>query len=60
MATKRLLSLLGSVLVCAPGVAFSDNDIGRGAAGTFVITALLILFVIWPARRLGFGREARD
>jgi hypothetical protein len=26
MATKRLLSLLGSVLVCAPGVAFSDND----------------------------------
>jgi multiple sugar transport system permease protein len=41
-------------------VAFSDNDIGRGAAGTFVITALLILFVIWPARRLGFGREARD
>lgn len=40
-------------------VAFSDNDIGRGAAGTFVITAVLVLFVIIPARKLGFGREER-
>ena len=41
-------------------IAFSDNDIGRGAAGTFVITAMLLLFVIMPARRLGFGREERS
>ena len=26
MAAKRLMSLLGSVMVCVPGVSFADND----------------------------------
>ncbi len=40
-------------------VAFGDADIGRGTAGTVIISVILILFVIVPARRLGFGREER-
>jgi multiple sugar transport system permease protein len=54
----------GSFLVRPPmvylfNVAFTDADLGRGAAGTFIVTAVVVLFVIVPARRLGFGREQR-
>jgi multiple sugar transport system permease protein len=40
-------------------VAFRDNNFGVGAAGTFILTALLILLVVVPARWFRFGSEER-
>lgn len=40
-------------------IAFKAGDYGAGSAGTFLLTGLLLVCVIIPARRLRFGQEER-
>jgi multiple sugar transport system permease protein len=37
-------------------VALSGQDYGRGSAGAFILTALIILFTLVQGRFFGFGR----
>jgi len=39
-------------------VAFADQDYGRGSAGAFILTALIIGVTLVQGRLLGFGRKA--
>ncbi len=44
-------------LVYIYNVALSSQDFGRGAAGGFIITALIVLFTLVQGRLLGFGSK---
>ena len=39
-------------------VAFADQDYGRGSAGAFILTALIISVTLIQGRIFGFGRKA--
>ncbi len=39
-------------------VALGDQDYGRGSAGAFILTALIIIVTLVQGRLLGFGRRA--
>jgi multiple sugar transport system permease protein len=44
-------------LVYLYGVALSQQDYGRGAAGAFILSALILLVTIGQGRFFGFGRR---
>jgi multiple sugar transport system permease protein len=44
-------------LVYLYGVALGQQDYGRGAAGAFILSALILLVTIGQGRILGFGRS---
>ncbi|RME73007.1 MAG: sugar ABC transporter permease [Chloroflexi bacterium] len=44
-------------LVYLYNVAFQDQNYGRGAAGAFIIAAMIVLVTIMQGRVLGFGRR---
>jgi multiple sugar transport system permease protein len=39
-------------------VAFTDQDYGRGSAGAFILTAIVVVVTLAQGRILGFGRSA--
>jgi len=43
-------------LVYLYGIALGQQDYGRGSAGAFILTALILLVTLGQARFLGFGR----
>ena len=38
-------------------VGFNNQDFGRGDAGSFILTAIIVLFTLLQARVFGFGRS---
>ena len=38
-------------------VGFGNQDFGRGDAGSFILTAIIILFTLLQGRLFGFGRS---
>jgi multiple sugar transport system permease protein len=38
-------------------VALGDQNYGRGAAGSFILTAIILLVTLVQARWLGFGKS---
>jgi multiple sugar transport system permease protein len=54
------LSLARPPLVWLYQVAFGGQEYGRGSAGAFVLTALIIAVTLIQGRVLGFGRSSSD
>lgn len=57
-ATQGNRGLARPPLVYLYQVAFQDQDYGRGAAGAFILTAIIIVVTLLQGRILGFGRTA--
>jgi len=57
-ASSGNISLARPPLVYLYQVAISNLDYGRGAAGAFILTVLILLVTFGQARILGFGRRA--
>jgi multiple sugar transport system permease protein len=51
-------SLARTPLVYLYRVAFTDQNYGRGSAGAFILTALIIVVTLIQGRIFGFGRKA--
>ena len=51
-------SLARPPLVYLYQVAFGDQDYGRGAAGAFILTAIIVVVTLLQGRFFGFGRSA--
>lgn len=47
-------------LVYLYSVAFTEQNYGRGSAGAFLLTAVIILFTVFQARIFGFGESTLD
>jgi multiple sugar transport system permease protein len=47
-------------LVYLYSVAFADQNYGRGNAGAFILTALIVLFTVVQGRLFGFGKSERN
>ncbi|GCE29577.1 sugar ABC transporter permease [Dictyobacter alpinus] len=49
------LNLAKSPLIYLFKVAFSDQDYGKGAAGAFILAAIIVIFTVVQTRFYGFG-----
>ncbi|MGB7341554.1 MAG: sugar ABC transporter permease [Phototrophicaceae bacterium] len=47
-------------LVYLYSIAFSDQNYGRGSAGAFIVTLIIVLVTLFQARIFGFGGEDTD
>lgn len=52
-------SLARTPLMYLYQVSFSQQDFGRGDAGSFILTAVIVLFTLVQGRLFGFGRSDR-
>ncbi|MDQ3781054.1 MAG: sugar ABC transporter permease, partial [Chloroflexota bacterium] len=57
-ATQGNRGLARPPLVYLYQVAFQEQNYGRGAAGAFILTAIIIIVTLLQGRILGFGRSA--
>ena len=57
-ATQGNRGLTRPPLVYLYQVAFQEQNYGRGAAGAFILTAIIIIVTLLQGRILGFGRSA--
>ena len=57
-ATQGNRSLARPPLIYLYQVAFQDQDYGRGAAGAFILTAIIVGVTIAQGRIFGFGRSS--
>ena len=57
-ATQGNRGLARPPLVYLYQVAFQDADYGRGSAGAFILTAIIITVTVVQGRLFGFGRSA--
>jgi multiple sugar transport system permease protein len=47
-------------LVYLYSMAFTEQNYGRGSAGAFILTAVIIIFTIFQSRIFGFGESTLD
>jgi multiple sugar transport system permease protein len=56
-STSGNINLARTPLIYLYQTAFGGRDYGKGAAGAFILTALIILFTVVQGRLFGFGRS---